>query len=337
MTFVSSPPQAPSGRATRSDVARLAGVSPAVVSYVVNGTKRVGPDTEARVRDAVARLGYRPNPSARALRLGSTETLGMIVPSVMNPYFSHLAHEVELAAAKRGYALLTANADGSLAAERRHLEYLSARLVDGIFLCSSTHDPDLRDVDLQGIPIVLLNHSAASPSRDAVGPDLVDGARIAVEHLVGHGHERIGLVVGRATGTEEDGRETGWRRTLERLGLPPGPIGRGEFSPDGGYEAMRWLMRSGDVPPALFVSSDQMSRGVLKAAHEAGIRVPEDLAIVSFDGSIDAIYSWPTLTSVAQPVAEMAEAAVDALLDTSSQMRNRIMTASLVIGASCGC
>ncbi|WP_156761084.1 LacI family DNA-binding transcriptional regulator [Microbacterium karelineae] len=333
---MTTPSRAPS-RATRSDVARLAGVSPAVVSYVVNGTKRVAPETEERVRSAVARLGYRPNPSARALRLGSTETLGMIVPSATNPYFAHLAHEVEVAASRRGYALLTANADGSLETERRHLEHLSARLVDGIFLCSSTHDPVLRDVDLQGIPIVLLNHSAAAPSRDAVGVDLAGGARLAVEHLAGHGHERIGLIVGRATGTDEDGRETGWRRSLEELGLALGPIGRGEFSPDGGYAAMRHLVRSDAVPRALFVASDQMARGVLKVAHEMGIRVPEDLAIVSFDGSIDAAYSWPTLTSVAQPVAAMAEAAVDALLSASAEPRSRIMTTSLVVGGSCGC
>lgn len=318
-------------------MARLAGVSPAVVSYVVNGTKKVGPDTAERVRAAVAKLGYRPNPSARALRLGSTEMLGMVMPSVVNPYFAQLAHEVELAASRRGYTLITANSDSSVATERTQLERLAARLVDGIFLCSNVFEPDLRDLELANIPVVLLNSSAGVPSRDSVGVDLLQGAHLAVEHLAGHGYREIGIVIGRTSGDEEDGREIGWRESMGRLGLKQGPIGRGPFTPDGGYAAMQQLLRSGTVPRALFVSSDQMGRGVLKAAHEAGLRVPEDLAIVSFDGSMDAVYSWPTLTSVAQPITEMAAAAVEALLGPPHGARHLVMEGHLVIGASCGC
>ena len=331
-----SPASSP-GRATRNDVAKLAGVSPAVVSYVVNGTKRVGQDTEERVRDAVAKLGYRANPSARALRLGSTEMLGMVMPTSMNPYFAQLAHEVEVAAAQRGYMVITSSSDSSVATERVQLEQLAGRLVDGIFLCSTVFEPDLRNLDLAGIPIVLLNNSAAVPTRDSVGVDLLHGAHLAVEHLAEHGYEDIGIVIGGTTGDEEDGRETGWRESLDRLGLKPGPVARGSFTPDGGYEAMRRLIRSDAVPRALFVASDQMGRGVLRAAHEAELRVPEDLAIVSFDGSLDAAYSWPTLTSVAQPLREMAEAAVEALLGPPHEPLNRIVDAHLVVGRSCGC
>ena len=331
----SSPASA--SRATRSDVAKLAGVSPAVVSYVVNGTKRVAPATEERVRDAVAKLGYRANPSARALRLGSTEMLGMLTPTSMNPYFAQLAHEVEVAAARRGYLVITSSSDSSIATERVQLEQLAGRLVDGIFLCSTVSEPDLRGLDIAGIPIVMLNNSAGVPDRDSVGVDLLHGAHLAVEHLAGHGYEEIGIVIGGTTGDEEDGRETGWRESLDRLGLPPGPIVRGSFTPEGGYDAMRRLIRSDAVPRALFVSSDQMGRGVLKAAHEANVRVPEDVAIVSFDGSLDAAYSWPTLTTVAQPLDEMAEAAVEALLGAPHERVHRVVEAHLVIGRSCGC
>ncbi|MFB7249513.1 LacI family DNA-binding transcriptional regulator [Microbacterium sp. NPDC056234] len=334
---MSRSPAASPGRATRNDVAKLAGVSPAVVSYVVNGTKRVGEATEERVREAVAKLGYRANPSARALRLGSTEMLGMLMPTAMNPYFAQLAHEVEVAAARHGYLVITSSSDSSVATERVQLEQLAGRLVDGIFLCSTVFDPDLRNLDLAGIPIVVLNNSASVPTRDSVGVDLLHGAHLAVEHLAEHGYEDIGLVIGGTTGDEEDGRETGWRESLDRLGLEPGPIARGSFTPDGGYDAMRRLIRSGDVPRALFVASDQMGRGVLKAAHETGLRIPEDLAVVSFDGSLDAAYSWPTLTSVAQPLTEMAEAAVDALLGPQHEPRHLVVDAHLVIGRSCGC
>jgi LacI family transcriptional regulator len=310
-----------------------------VVSYVVNGTKKVGAATEERVRDAVAKLGYRANPSARALRLGSTEMLGMVMPTAMNPYFAQLAHEVEVAAAKRGYMVLTFTSDSSVVAERDQLEQLAGRLVDGVFLCSTVSEPDLRSLDLAGIPIVLLNNSVTLPTRDSVGVDLLHGAHLAVEHLAEHGYTDIGMVagVGDVGGDQQDARETGWLESLERLGLTPGAIVRGTFTPDGGYEAMRRLIRSRSVPRALFVGSDQMARGVLRAAHEAGLRVPEDVAVVSFDGSLDAAYSWPTLTSVAQPLSEMAEAAVDALVGPPHERLHLVVDAHLVLGRSCGC
>ena len=221
--------------------------------------------------------------------------------------------------------------------ERNQLEQLAGRLVDGIFLCSTVFEPDLRNLDIAGIPIVMLNNRAGIPSRDSVGVGLLHGAHLAVEHLAEHGYDEIGIVMGGTAGDAEDGREAGWRKSLERLSLAPGPIARGLFTPGGRYQAMQRLIRSGAVPRSLFVSSDQMSRGVLKATLEAGLQVPEDVAIVSFDGSIDAAYSWPTLTTVAQPLAEMAEAAVDALLSPPHDPVHRVVEAHLVVGRSCGC
>lgn len=338
--MMSAVPRSPSGsgsRVTRNDVARLAGVSTAVVSYVVNRSKRVSPDTEQQVRAAIAKLNYRPNPSARALRLGSTEMLGIVVPNSLNPYFAELTHEIEKAASKRGYTLLIANSDSSVANERRHLENLAARHMDGVFLYSTIFEPDLRDLELANIPIVLLNPSMASPHHSSVGVDLAHGAQLAVEHLAEHEYDTIGLIIGTTTSRGEDGREVGWRESLERLALTPGPLVRQPATPEGGYEAMRWLLQTRSVPPALFISSDSAARGVLKAAHEAGIRIPDDLAIVSFDGSFDAAYSWPTLTTVAQPFAEIAETAVQELLNPSEEKKRRVVAAGLVLGASCGC
>jgi LacI family transcriptional regulator len=331
------PPSPQKSAATRNDVARLAGVSSAVVSYVINGSKHVSPATEARVRDAIAKLDYRPNAAARALRLGSSEMLGMIMPSTTNPYFAELSHEVELAAGKRGFALLTANSDASVRAERRHLESFASRRIDGVFLCSNLHEPDMRDLEAAGIPVVLLNHLTVNPTHDSVGVDLRGGARLAVEHLVEHGHDDIGLIMGTHTGGEIDAREVGWTETMERLDLVPGPVVRRPFTPPGGYDALQWLLRSQALPRALFVGSDQMARGVVKAAHEAGLRMPEDLAIVSFDGSLDAEYTWPTLTTVAQPLATMAEAAVGMLLGDSHEHRHEMLPPTLVRRASCGC
>lgn len=337
--MVAMPQPSPTAKptATRKDVARLAGVSTAVVSYVVNGgPKRVAPATEAKVRDAIAILGYRPNAAARALKLGSSEMLGMIVPDTMNPFFVMLSHAVEEAAAERGYALLIANSDASVATERSHVESLASRRVDGVFLSSVLFEPDLRDLEAAEIPVVLLNHSADSPGFASVGVDLREGARAAVEHLAGHGHKSIGLIMGTNTGGGLDAREVGWLQGIRDAGLVPGPILRAPFRRSSGYELGLELAKSADRPTALFSSSDILAVGLLRAFHESGLRIPEDIAIVSFDGSPEAEYSWPGLTTLAQPIVEMARAAVEALVGGGPKL-NRIFEPTLVRRASCGC
>lgn len=322
---------------TRDDVARLAGVSTAVVSYVVNGSKAVSPRTAAKVREAIATLGYRPNPTARALRLGSAETIGMVVPDATNPFFAGLAHAVELAAGARGYTLMTANSDGSPETERRNLEKLATRQVNGIVLCSTVFAPDVRPPRHAGVPLVLLNQEADFAGVDSVGVDLRAGAGLAVAHLAEHGRDTVGLLVGTTAEGARDPRETGWRETVEELGLTPGPVLEGPFHPAAGYAAGRSLLERGALPAALFVASDRLALGLLRALHEAGVRVPGDVAIVSFDGSTDSEYSWPPLTTVAQPVDEMAVTAVDVLLGGAAEGRHHRFAASLVRRASCGC
>ena len=235
---------------TRDDVARMAGVSPAVVSYVVNGGPRaVSPANEAKVRQAIRALGYRPNAAARALALGSSEMLAMIVSDAMNPFFASLARAVENAAAERGYTLLLADSQASLRTERRLIKNFAARRVDGLFLCSMLFEPDLMDLEQADIPVVLLNHStdlatAGSPAvmkhgagghgSNSVGVAFQDGARMAVEHLISHGHERIGLVMGGNAGGDLDAREVGWHQGIQDAGLTAGPIVRAPFTREGG-------------------------------------------------------------------------------------------------------
>ncbi|MDF9749936.1 LacI family transcriptional regulator [Arthrobacter sp. ES3-54] len=325
---------------TRKDVARLAGVSTAVVSYVVNGgPKRVSPVTAAKVREAISALGYRPNAAARALKLGSSEMLGMVVPDTTNPFFATLARAVEEAAAARGYALLLANSGGSAASERRQVRNLASRRVDGVFLSSVLFEPDLTELEHSEIPAVLLNHSSEVPGFNSVGVELLEGSRRAVEHLVGHGHRNIALVMGMNAGNDLDAREIGWQRGLAEAGLPEGPIVRCDFDRQGGYRAGQRLLAAADRPTAVFVSSDLQAVGLLRAVYEAGLRVPEDLAVFSFDGSAEAEYSWPPLSTVAQPIQAMAEAAVEALIDSEggSPTRNRTFPVDLVLRASCGC
>ncbi|WP_374200887.1 MULTISPECIES: LacI family DNA-binding transcriptional regulator [Micrococcaceae] len=329
-----------SGPVTRKDVARYAGVSTAVVSYVVNGgPKKVAPATEAKVQDAIRILGYRPNAAARALKLGSSETLGLVVPDISNPFFALFSHAVEDAAAALGYALVLGNSDGNLAKERRNIRNLAARQVDGVLLASVLFEPDLEVLETAEIPSVLLNQEQDAPGFNSIGVDLAAGARIAVEHLIGHGHTNIGLAMGTNVSGATDGREVGWREALQEAGLPEGPIVYSAFTRPGGYTAGQRLLASVNRPTAIFATSDMQAIGLLRAVHEAGLSVPGQMAVASFDGSAESEYSWPPLTTVEQPVAAMAEAAVAALVGASrgEKPRHRIFPTTLHIRQSCGC
>jgi LacI family transcriptional regulator len=330
----------PPGPVTRKDVARYAGVSTAVVSYVVNGgPKNVAPATEAKVLDAIRVLGYRPNAAARALKLGSSETIGVVVPDTGNPFFELLSHAVEDAAAELGYGMVLANSGGSLSKEKRNIRNLAARQVDGVVLASVLFEPDLEVLETAGIPSVLLNHASESPGFNSVGVDLEAGARMAVEHLVEHGHERIGLAIGTNTSNSLDGREAGWINALRDAGLPEGPIARTRFDRAGGYLAGQRLLAAAERPTAIFASSDMQGVGILRALHEAGLSVPGDVALVGFDGSIEAEYTWPAMTTVEQPVRDMAEYAVSVLVGAlrGQPAEQRIFPTALRVRASCGC
>ena len=270
--MTNSAAQTPRTAVTRKDVARYAGVSAAVVSYVVNGgPKNVAPATAARVREAIEVLGYRPNAAARALKMGSSRILGLIVPDTRNPFFTELAHAVEEEASAMGYAVLMTNSDGTMAKERNHIRNLAARQVDGVFLASNMFDPDLSELQAANIPSVLLNTNREAKGFATVGTDLRAGARVAVEHLIGHGHATIALAMGSNVAGEVDGRELGWLDALAAAGLPEGPIVRSLFTRDGGYLAGQRLLASAARPTAIFASSDMQAIGILRALNEAGV------------------------------------------------------------------
>jgi LacI family transcriptional regulator len=338
MELPSTTPQRP--RVTRQDVARYAGVSSAVVSYVVNdGPKRVSPTTTAKVLNAVEALGYRPNAAARALKLGSAEMLGLVVPDTTNLFFAEFAHAVEEHAAKLGYVLLTANSASSLARENRHLRNFHSRQVDGVVLASTLEDPDPLQLGHEDMPIVLINRSRGVNGIPTIGVDLRAGAREGVQHLVEHNHRHIGLVVGHVSGFGPDQRELGWLDALAEANLPEGPVVRAPFDREGGYNAGARILSHANRPTAVFVSSDMQAVGVMKAAHEAGLSVPDDVAIVSFDGSPEAEYSWPPLTTVKQPIRAMAAEAVAILTARTGKppAEHHVHPVELVLRRSCGC
>ncbi len=320
---------------TRNDVAEYAGVSTAVVSYVVNeGPRRVSPETRERVLEAIHALGYRPNATARALRMGTTRTFGLITPDGGNPLFAELAKAIDKEAAARGYVVLQTSADGDPDTEHAKIAELLTRQVSGLVLVAPTEDPDLEDVD---VPVVAINRTL--PAASSVRSQYREGARQGVEHLIGHGHRTVGLVIGgnRSSARRASERELGWRDALEHAGLEAGPIVRTTFSRRGGYDAGRELLDATPRPTAIFASSDLQAVGVLRAIHEAGLNVPGDIAVLAFDGTAETEYSWPPLSVVRQPLEQLAHQAVTRLIDGSDAVEAVTCPTELILRRSCGC
>ncbi len=324
---------------TRADVARLAGVSSAVVSYVVNdGPRPVAAATAERVRQAIETLGYRPNSNARALRRGVGDTIGLVLPDSSNPFFAELALQIQQLAAAAGRAVLVASTTGNQRHELRVIEDLLSRQVEGLIVRSDAAHRDPFANVRADVPAVLLDTMVAIPGRFSVGTDLRQGADMLVEHLMTeHGLTCVGLIMGEDRSGLADPRELGWRDAHRRHGLPESPIARGVFSRAGGYAATQRMLAAGKLPEAIFASSDIQAIGVLRALHEAGIRIPDDLAVVSFDGTIESEYSWPPLTVARQSIAEIAAEAFRLIITGETDEPFRLFPAELVIRHSCGC
>ena len=334
-----SVPSSPRATVTHVDVARRAGVSTAVVSYVVNnGPRQVAPATAARVHAAIEELGYRPNPSARALRLGTTDLIGLVVPDSSNPFFAELAQGIERTAAQHGYSMVLVNSNNSGEQERLKVESLANRRVNGLVVATAL-PPDQLDLgDSQGIPTAILNTNGPIPGFHTIGPDFRQGAQTAVEHLLNvHKARTVSLATGEALKYETNSREQGWLDALTHNGRTQRPIVEGDFTREGGYQMGQELIKGG-LPDAVFATSDLQAIGILRALHEAGVRIPEDVAIVSFDGTSESEYSWPALTVVRQPITAMARAAVAAVLHPSQATpEHNTFNTDLVIRRSCGC
>jgi LacI family transcriptional regulator len=328
------------GAVTRADVARYARVSTAVVSYVMNGGPRnVAPDTAARVREAIARLDYRPNVHAQALRRGTTEMVGLVLSDPTNPFFIEFVAAITEAAFDYGRAVVIASAPHQPDTEMTLIDDLVRRQVDGLIVASMFGRPDvaLRQ-SARSTPIVFIDAPGAVPGHASLGPDSIRGAALAVEHLVlVHHHQTVGLVVGGTDRPGGDPREQGWQQVLRAAGLADGPIARVDWSREGGYRGGHRLLSAASPPTAIFASSDLQAVGLLRAAHERGLRVPEDLAVIGFDGTEESEFSWPPLTVVAQPIQRMARAAIQLVLDEQRPQGYTPFMGELVVRQSCGC
>ena len=320
---------------TRADVARYAGVSTAVVSYVLNdGPKAVAPLTKERVLDAVRVLGYRPNLAARALSKGQADMLGLLVNDNRNPFFAELCHALDQASADRSRQLLIVNSDRMQVPTSEQIRDLVSRQISGLIIASVLTAGEQALVESLGIPTVLIGQFGDTDGLSGVGVDFAAGARMGVEHLIGHGYTDIAFI---GSAARHDGRERGWKDALSDAKLPQGALVHTTFSYQGGYDTGRRLLAGGTLPRAVLAASDQIAVGLLTALREGGARVPEDVAIVSFDGTSAVDYVWPRMTTVVQPLEQMAETAIRALVEPDSMPRYAEFATQLRVRESCGC
>lgn len=336
---------------TRNDVAARAGTSTAVVSYVVNGGPRqVSEATRQRVLAAIEELGYRPNKVARALRSSASQTLGMIVPDLLNPYFAELASAIERAAFELGYAVLIGNAMRDDAQQARYLAAFAQHQVDGLLLVGVTQalhegaSATSQELRIATKARVFLERLAAETDGVAVVADNEQGAYDATAHLLGHGHKAVASLTGPADLEPTRERERGWQRALREAGLDPAQqmLRRSAFSRIAGFEVgLEMLADPAKRPSAIFVHSDEQAFGVIRAAQRLGLSVPDDFALISFDGIGESALVQPALTTVSQPIAELARQAVLSLvgLVQGSAPPSQVLTlpVQLTIRRSCGC
>jgi LacI family transcriptional regulator len=309
---------------TIAEVAKRAGVSTTTVSHAFSGRRPVAAGTRDRVQRAVRELGYRPNGVARSLRTRRSHTVALIIPDITNPYYPALARGIQNVLAGGGYHVLVCNTDREPRYEAEYVADVLDRQVDGI-LMAAFHlvARDLDDVFLHEVPFVAFGARIAHAAVDVVRSDDAAGGRDATRHLIAAGHTRVGMIGGPPGLPPSEARLSGYRQALAEAGLPlvPELVVHGDFTRPGGAAAMRRIVALEERPTALFCANDLMAIGAIDTAREAGLRLPEDLALAGYDDIEAAAFLTPSLTTVLNPADELGATAGRMLLERMSGYR----------------
>jgi len=308
-------------RPTQADVARLAGVSQALVSYVVNDHPLISVPaaTRRRILDAIDQLHYVPDSSARRLRTRKTLTIAVVIPDITNPFYPAFQRGIQDVADHQGYDVLTYNTDGDPEKEARCLRSVQQGRVDGLIsVLFHQTAADLRALLDRGIAVVRLESvkkEAGAWPIDNVYVDSTAAARAMVTHLVARGHRRIGIITGRRG--PRPARVIGYLQALTEHGIAVDDrwVREGEFREQGAYGAMQELLALSSPPTAVFAVNDLMAIGALMAVRKAGLRVPDDIAIAGFDDIPAAQFVAPALTTIAQHPERLGQRAAKMLLE----------------------
>ncbi len=317
--------------ATMKDIARLAGVSTSTVSHVINKSRFVSDEIAERVNNAAQQLNYAPSALARSLKMNRTKTIGMLVTTSTNPFFGEVVKGVERSCYHQGYNLILCNTEGDNQRMKASINTLLQKRVDGLLLMCSTLEGERLDVfdRYPDIPIVVMDWGPILFASDKIQDNSLHGGYMAAKHLIECGHKEIGCITGPLIRHQAQMRYEGYKRALAEAGIAINPdwIVESDFECEGGYQAFEKLYQRGKLPSALFVSNDMMAMGVIQAASQRGLRVPDELSLIGYDDVHIAKFITPALTTIHQPKYRLGKAAVDTLL---YRLENPATTAQVV-------
>ena len=303
--------------ATIKDVAKLAGVSICTVSRALANKENITDKTKEKVFTAVKKLDYKPNHSARSLKMGSTDTLGLIVPDITNPYYPKMAKSIEEYGEKQGYMILLCNSNEDLNKEKRLVEMLEKRNVDGVIVLPCSRNIEhFKGLDNAGIPYVFLNRSFPNVSNCVPGDNFY-GAYVMTKYVIEKGHRNICAAYLDFENQIYQERYAGTMAALREYGLEQCA---GNFLFDvtdiqDSYKRIRTLLESDCKPTALIAANDMLCFGAYSAANDCGLRIPEDFSVTGYDDISMAPLMMPPLTSFRQPEEDMAKGGVDYLME----------------------
>lgn len=329
--------------ANMKEIARLAGVSLGTVSHVLNGTVKVREPLRKRVLDAVNKTGYQPSQLARGLRRDKTNILAMIIPDILNPFFPGVVRGAEDVAFSNGYRLVLCNTDNDHAKEISHLKALQSYLPSGLIVIPS----DFSDLAAQadsyrkaGSAVVCVDRLPRHWDGDSVTINNAEGSYTATSYLIGLGHRSLGAITGPLRLTNSQDRLKGFKKALRQAGLELAPeyLQEATFDKAGGYAKTKILLRMVPRPTAIMACNDMIALGVLQAIREAGLRCPEDISIMGFDGLDLTEMTTPQLSSVYQSPYQLgataAQLALDRVNEKNSPVRKIVLKTELRIRES---
>jgi LacI family transcriptional regulator len=331
---------------TMRDVAKLAGVSLPVVSYVINGGPRpVAPGTRDRVLRVIEELGYKPNRLARGLARKGTLSIALIIPNISDLFFAHLAQAIEEAAYAAGFSLLLCNTGQDRVREIAYFGLLAEKRIDGILLVTSGLDSgQLQNASGEDLPLVVLDREIEGAFVDTVIFDNFTAGKQAAEHLLRHGGRSIACIAGPKTLSGAVQRVEGYKEALKQAGIAPvdNLIKWCDYTFGGGMGAASGLLKGKIRTESILACNDEMGAGAIHAARQAGIDVPRQLAVAGIGDSLIGQMVIPQLTTVNASVDDMGRTGMEMLLEriggTAPRAQRRVvLDTRLVIRGSCGC
>ena len=329
--------------ATIRDVARVAGVSIATVSRVYNGSSRVSDETRSKVRSVAAKMDYWPNGAARSLTTSRTHSLGVLLPDLYGEFFSEVIRGIDHAARREKYQILVSSSHADNEALIAAARSMHGR-IDGLIAMApdAVSTAAIKQI-AKNFPVVLLNPRVEVEGCGAISIANYEGSHTMVRHLISLGHKRIAMLTGPSGNVDSEERVRGYRAALVEAGIEPESRYEvaGDFVESSGYARAADFLALSPRPTAVFAANDYMAIGLLSALREAGLRVPEDIAVTGFDNIAISQYVTPALTTVHVDAYELGDRAVGQWLqaiegEDHQPARHETLPASLVIRRSCG-